>query len=66
MENIWQIAKYLEEEDSGYASISRLKQSDSEMKAQDKAEIAATLLSSFFPRYPLTIFRNIAIVDRKF
>ena len=51
-ENIWQAAKYLGEGGSGFASISRLKQDNNEVEAQDETEIAATLLSSFFPPLP--------------
>ena len=42
IENIWQAEKYLGEESSCFASISRLKQGNSEVEAQNKAEIAAT------------------------
>ncbi len=52
-ENIWQAAKYLGDENSGFASISRLKKEENEPEAQNKTEIAATLLSSFFSSLPL-------------
>ena len=47
-ENIWQAAKYLDDEDHGFALISRLKKDDNGPEAQNEKEIAATLLSSFF------------------
>ena len=51
-ENIWQAAKYFGDENSGFASISRLKKEENEPEAQNETEIAVTLLSCFFPSLP--------------
>ena len=51
-ENIWQAAKYLGDENSDFAPISKLKKKKNKPEAQNETEIAATLLSSFFPSLP--------------
>lgn len=47
-ENIWQATKYLEDKNSGFAPISRVKKDDNELDTQNEKKIAAILISSFF------------------
>ena len=51
-ENIWQAARYLGEIGSGFASIPKMRDEETQKEATNEKEIAATLLSNFFPSLP--------------